>query len=35
VNKETRFSRAQTLAALVLLGLVWLVVIFRLILSRS
>ncbi len=30
-----RFSRAQTLGALALLGLIWLVIIFRLFLSRS
>jgi hypothetical protein len=30
-----RFSRAQTLGALLLLAAVWLLVIFRLILSRS
>jgi hypothetical protein len=29
-----RFSRAQTLGALVLLLIIWLVIIFRLILSR-
>jgi len=35
MNKERRFSRAQTLGALALLGLIWLVIILRLVLSRS
>jgi hypothetical protein len=35
MNKEMRFSRAQTLGALALLALIWLVIIYRLILSRS
>ena len=35
MKKETRFSRGQLLAALVLLGLVWLVIIWRLVLTRS
>jgi hypothetical protein len=30
-----RFSRAQILGALALLAIIWLVIIFRLILSRS
>jgi hypothetical protein len=30
-----RFSRAQTLGALALLLIIWLVIIFRLVLSRS
>jgi hypothetical protein len=34
VNKEARFSRAQSLGALALLAIIWLVIIFRLFLSR-
>jgi hypothetical protein len=30
-----RFSRAQTLGALALLAIIWLVIIFRLLFSRS
>jgi hypothetical protein len=35
VNKEMRFSRSQVLGALALLAIIWLVIIFRLVLSRS
>ena len=35
MKKEMRFSRGQLLAALLLLGLVWLVIIWRLVLTRS
>jgi hypothetical protein len=35
VKKELRFSRAQTLGALALLALIWLVIILRLIIRGS
>jgi hypothetical protein len=35
MNKGLRFSRAQTLGALVLLAVIWLVILFRFVLSRS
>jgi hypothetical protein len=35
VNQEIRFSRAQTLGALVVLALIWLVIILRLVIHGS
>jgi hypothetical protein len=34
MNDAMRFSRAQTLGALALLAVIWLVIIFRLLVSR-
>jgi hypothetical protein len=35
MNAKLRFSRAQILGGLALLGIIWLVIIFRLVFSRS